>query len=148
MMALGCIQAQTCHTGECPTGVTTQDPLRQRALVVADKSLRVKNFHHSTLHALQELVQAAGLQHPGQITAEHIMRRISATEVQPLSRLLTQLEPGALLGSTAKLPGPFKDHWARASAASFALQAASAGRPSAERRHKSAAEDKAQGSLV
>jgi glutamate synthase domain-containing protein 2 len=30
MFALGCIQAQTCHTGTCPTGVTTQDPLRQR----------------------------------------------------------------------------------------------------------------------
>jgi glutamate synthase domain-containing protein 2 len=25
MFALGCLQAQTCHTGACPTGVTTQD---------------------------------------------------------------------------------------------------------------------------
>lgn len=148
MMALGCIQAQTCHTGECPTGVTTQDPLRQRALVVGDKAERVRNFHRSTLHALQELVQAAGLQHPREITAEHIMRRVSATEVQPLSQLITQLEPGALLGSMAKLPGPFKDHWPRASAASFALQAALAGRPSARRRHKSVAEENAQATLV
>ena len=36
MFALGCIQAQHCHTGACPTGVTTQDPLRQQALVVPD----------------------------------------------------------------------------------------------------------------
>ncbi len=29
MFALGCLQAQTCHSGHCPTGVTTQDPLRR-----------------------------------------------------------------------------------------------------------------------
>ncbi|MFM8767253.1 MAG: FMN-binding glutamate synthase family protein, partial [Rubrivivax sp.] len=45
MFALGCIQAQTCHTGHCPTGVTTQDPARQRALVVPDKAERVYRFH-------------------------------------------------------------------------------------------------------
>ena len=78
MMALGCIQAQT-----CPTGVTTQDALRQRALVPADKAERVRNFHHSTLHALQELVLAAGLAHPSQISAEHIMRRVGDTDVRP-----------------------------------------------------------------
>src|SRR5205085_5128677 len=64
MMALGCIQAQTCHTGNCPTGVTTQDSLRERALVVPDKADRVFYFHHSTLHALKELAQAASLAHP------------------------------------------------------------------------------------
>jgi len=133
MMALGCIQAQACHTGHCPTGVTTQDPLRQQALVVGDKAERVKNFHQSTLHALQELVQAAGLQHPSDITAEHLMRRINDTEVQSLARLLTRLEPGALLGDASKLPGPFGDYWALASADSFALQT-SARKPRASRR--------------
>ena len=64
MMALGCIQAQNCHTGHCPTGVATQDAARQKALVVPDKATRVANFHDKTLHALQELVQAAGLEHP------------------------------------------------------------------------------------
>ena len=61
MMAIGCIQAQRCHTGHCPTGVTTQDPQRQRALVVPTKSERVYHFHSNTLMALKELVQAAGL---------------------------------------------------------------------------------------
>lgn len=64
MFALGCIQAQSCHTGTCPTGVTTQDPWRQRALVVPDKAERVYRYHRHTLHALQELTQAAGLDHP------------------------------------------------------------------------------------
>src|SRR3546814_14114371 len=45
MFAVGCIQAQACHTDKCPTGVATQDPKRHKALVVADKSVRVKRFH-------------------------------------------------------------------------------------------------------
>jgi len=49
MFALGCIQAQACHTNHCPVGVTTQDKLRQRALVVADKAPRVANFHRNTM---------------------------------------------------------------------------------------------------
>src|SRR3546814_5586688 len=44
MFAVGCIQAQVCHTGRCPTGVTTQDPERQKALEVGDKSVRVTNY--------------------------------------------------------------------------------------------------------
>ena len=95
---LGCIQAQTCHTGRCPTGVTTQDPLRQQALVVPSKAERVRNFHRSTLHALQELVQAAGLNHPSEVNAHHIVRRLTDTEVRLLSNLILQVEPGALLG--------------------------------------------------
>ena len=119
MMALGCIQAQSCHTGKCPTGVTTQDPQRQQALVVPDKAERVRNFHHSTLHALQELVQAAGLQHPSEFSAHHIVRRVSDTEVQLLSDLITRVEPGSLLGNLDKQHKVFKDYWPLADATSF-----------------------------
>ena len=121
MMALGCIQAQTCHTGTCPTGVTTQDPVRERALVVPDKAHRVQSFHHHTLHALQELVQAAGLQHPGEINAHHVMRRVTDTEVRSLADLLPQVKAGALLGSDLDgLPEVFRAHWATARAERFA----------------------------
>ncbi|MGJ7568435.1 FMN-binding glutamate synthase family protein [Variovorax sp. GB1R11] len=119
MMALGCIQAQSCHTGHCPTGVTTQDPLRQQALVVPTKADRVRNFHRSTLHALQELVQAAGLDHPQQITAHHIVRRISDTEVRLLSNLVMQVQPGALLGALDAQHNVFRTYWPLASAESF-----------------------------
>lgn len=119
MMALGCIQAQACHTGHCPTGVTTQDPLRQQALVVPAKAERVHNFHRSTLHALQELVQAAGLEHPQQITAHHIVRRISDTEVRLLSNLITRVAPGALLGPVDGLHNVFRYYWPIATADSF-----------------------------
>ena len=119
MMALGCIQAQSCHTGHCPTGVTTQDPVRQQALVVPTKAERVRNFHHSTLHALKELVQAAGLDHPQQITAHHIVRRISDTEVRLLSNLVMQVQPGALLGPLDAQHNVFRTYWPLASADSF-----------------------------
>ncbi len=121
MFALGCIQAQHCHTGHCPTGVTTQDPLRQQSLVVPDKAQRVYNFHQQTLHALQELVQAAGVQHPHDITAHHIVRRGTDHKVKSLAQLiLTQLPTGALLQEDlSHLPIIYKHHWARARAESF-----------------------------
>ncbi len=129
MMALGCIQAQSCHTGKCPTGVTTQDPVRQQALVVPDKAERVRNFHRSTLHALQEIVQAAGLQHPQDVTAHHIVRRLTDTEVRLLSNLLMRMEPGALLGALDEQHAIFKNYWPLASAGSFQATATPAVSP-------------------
>lgn len=124
MMALGCIQAQACHTGHCPTGVTTQDPVRQQALHVGNKTDRVFNFHQHTLKALQELVQAAGLTHPNQIGPQHIVRRINANEVSLLERLLPSVPAGALLGDTdlSSLPPVFSLYWPMASATHFQPQ--------------------------
>jgi len=120
MMALGCIQAQTCHTGNCPTGVTTQDALRERALVVPDKADRVFHFHQSTLHALKELVQAAGLSHPQDITAHHIVRRLTDTDVRLLANLITQVEPGSLLRDDLSTQhNVFKLYWPMAQAGRF-----------------------------
>lgn len=124
MFALGCIQAQTCHTGHCPTGVTTQDPKRQLALVVPSKAERVHNFHGHTLEALQELMQAAGLQTPHDFTPRHIMRRVSETATQPLSDLVDTLAPNALLqDDVSTLPAVFSD-WPLVGANSFALKPA------------------------
>ena len=120
MMALGCIQAQTCHTGRCPTGVTTQDPLRQQALVVTDKAPRVAQFHANTLHALKELLQAAGLKHPDEVTAHHIVRRIDDAEVRLLSTLMPSVEAGAILHDLARMPNVFRLYWPLADAHSFA----------------------------
>ena len=126
MFALGCLQAQTCHTGHCPTGVTTQDPLRQKALVVPDKAERVYQFHQQTLHALKELVQAAGVSHPSEITAHHIVRRSTDQKVKSLAQsILTQLPDRVLLESDLQsLPIIFRQTWGLASANSFLMQAA------------------------
>ena len=131
MMALGCIQAQVCHTGKCPTGVTTQDPVRQQALVVPDKADRVRNFHRSTLHALKELVQAAGLRHPQEVNAHHIVRRLTDTEVRLLSNLILQVEPGALLGPLDAQATVFRLYWPLAHAHSFASCPATSDEPGA-----------------
>ncbi len=118
MFALGCIQAQSCHTGKCPTGVTTQDPARYRALVVPDKADRVFNFHQNTLKALKELIAAAGLSHPEQVGPEHIVHRLSATEVRSLAAMHHWVKPGELLGAE-RSHAVFKVFWDVARADSF-----------------------------
>jgi len=118
MFALGCIQAQSCHTGKCPTGVTTQDPQRARALVVPTKAERVYHFHQNTLYALKELVQAAGLDDPSKITAAHIVRRSAEQSVKLLDSLLPFVKPGELLRGEMTQQ-VFKLYWPRAQAASF-----------------------------
>ena len=100
MFALGCIQSQSCHTDRCPVGVATQDSLRQRALVVPDKAERVAQFHRSTLHALAEVVAAAGLGHPAQLRPHHFSQRIAANKVKSFDRLYRFLEPGEILRGT------------------------------------------------
>ena len=125
MFAVGCIQAQTCHTGNCPTGVATQDPKRQVALVVETKAERVKNFHHNTLASLKELTEATGLKDPSEFDLHHFMRRINQMQSQSLSMLMNTLEPGALLTqkgfkTTDKAwPHVFQEFWAHASEQSF-----------------------------
>jgi glutamate synthase domain-containing protein 2 len=132
MFALGCLQAQTCHTGACPTGVATQDPLRQRALAVPDKAERVYRFHHHTMAALRELAQAAGLKHPNEFRAAHLVRRVPDNDVRLLSNVLPQMSPGLLLEAAAgrtKWPHRvFALYWPQADSRSFAplrVQAAS-----------------------
>jgi glutamate synthase domain-containing protein 2 len=118
MFAVGCIQAQTCHTGTCPTGVTTQDPVRQRAIVVPDKGERVYNFHRNTLRALSELVSAAGLPHPNKLGPEHIVRRLSGNEVKLLAGLFPFLKPGELLDGDVDY-AVYRTFWPMAQANSF-----------------------------
>ncbi len=121
MFALGCIQSLSCHTDRCPTGVATQDPLRQRALVVPDKAERVRQFHQNTLEGLRELLQAVGLQHPAQLRPHHIMRRLSGSESRPLSEVYRFLPEGALLqaGGPARCGSVFETWWDRARPDSF-----------------------------
>ena len=123
MFSLGCIQAQTCHTGNCPTGVTTQDAHRQQALVVPDKAERVYQYHEKTLEALKEMVQAAGLQHPQDITAFHISQRVSEGEVRLLANVVPRVKSGSLLDDNIDDDHKvYKNYWHKVSADSFLLQ--------------------------
>jgi glutamate synthase domain-containing protein 2 len=123
MFALGCIQSLSCHTDRCPTGVTTQDPTRNRALSVPLKTERVYNYHHATLHALAELIAAAGLNHPQEIRPIHFSQRVSSTEVKSLALLYPTLQPGELIDGTEDIR--FKEAWVMAQAESFSPATAS-----------------------
>lgn len=109
MMAVGCIQAQQCHTNRCPVGVATQDPKLQRALVVDDKWVRVEQFHRNTVHALAEIVAAMGLDHPAQLEPDHVVRRVSQYEVRTFGEIHPTLPSGALLEGVA--PERFQRMW-------------------------------------
>lgn len=122
MFSLGCIQSQSCHTDKCPTGVATQDPSRQRALVVPDKAERVYYFHRNTLRALRDLLAAAGLEHPDQLGPEHIIRRVSGNEIRSLANLHFFVRPGELLEGVPRHP-VFELFWPLARADSFAAPA-------------------------
>jgi len=123
MFAVGCLQSQQCHTDRCPTGVATQDKLRQRAIVLADKSVRVAHFHRETVIALAELIAAAGLNHPRELRPYHFMRRTGPDRIVSFTELYRFMEPGELLSGTTH--PSLKEAWEVASPESFAPQGAS-----------------------
>lgn len=118
MFAIGCIQAQACHTNECPVGVATQDPLRQRALNVPDKAQRVANFHRNTMEALGEMTGAAGLEHPNAFLPHHLMLRQRGDSMVTGDEVYPYLPERFLIEGHADQFGHL-DRWNRASADAF-----------------------------
>jgi glutamate synthase domain-containing protein 2 len=118
MFALGCVQSLSCNTNHCPTGVATQDKLRQRGLVVADKAERVHRFQRQTVASLAQMLAAAGLSHPDQLGPHHLVRRVSATEIRQFVHLHVFLKAGELLRGDG-CDSFYAHNWARASADSF-----------------------------
>jgi ribonuclease BN (tRNA processing enzyme) len=86
--------------------------------VVPHKSERVYNYHHATLHALAELLAAAGLEHPQELRPIHFSQRSSTTEVQTFAKLYPSLRPGELIDGTSD--SRFGEAWAMARAETFA----------------------------
>ena len=67
MLALGCIQALKCHTGHCPTGITTHNKWRVRGLVVPEKATRIHEYFRGFHEELMELVDVMGYSDPRDI---------------------------------------------------------------------------------
>ncbi|HEX7381637.1 MAG TPA: FMN-binding glutamate synthase family protein [Nevskiaceae bacterium] len=118
MFALGCIQARKCHTNLCPTGITTQDPRRQRALVVPIKGQRVANYHRNTVKALAEIVAAAGLDHPTDLTPAHLWLRTRLNTIQMAGQHYPFLKPRQLLEDADT---PLAAYWKAADPGRFAI---------------------------
>jgi len=70
MMAVGCIQAQICHTGKCPTGVATQNKWLMRGLDPTDKAARLANYIVALRKEILQLCHACGTNHPAMITTD------------------------------------------------------------------------------
>nr|WP_245791160.1 FMN-binding glutamate synthase family protein [Actinacidiphila rubida] len=111
MFAVGCIQAQRCHTNTCPVGVTTQDPRRARALDVGDKSLRVQRLQAATVGSALQIMASMGVTEPSQLRPHMLRRRIDPFTVRGYDELYEWLAPGQLL---AEAPASWAADWAAA----------------------------------
>jgi hypothetical protein len=72
MLAIGCIQAQKCHTDRCPTGVATQNPWLARGLDPEQKSHRLANYVLTLRRDLLKVSEAAGVRHPAMLGPDHV----------------------------------------------------------------------------
>ena len=108
MLATGCIQALQCNVNTCPVGVATQNESLVKGLVVEDKAVRVANYHEETIHSFLELVAAAGLHHPSEITRKHINRRIGIHKVAKYSDIYPYLEESCFLNEET-VPEEYKE---------------------------------------
>ncbi|MBL7488656.1 FMN-binding glutamate synthase family protein [Frankia sp. AgB1.9] len=111
MMAIGCIQAQRCHTNLCPVGVATQDQARAKAIDVPDKSERVRRYQEATVAQAAQIIASMGCPGPDALRPTHIMRRVDHVTTRSYAELYTWLEPGQLL---AEPPADWATDWAAA----------------------------------
>lgn len=87
MLAIGCIQAQKCHTDTCPTGVATQNPWLVRGLDPALKSVRVANYIKSWRKDMLRITEAAGVPHPGLLSMEDVEMMFGQMDVRPMAEV-------------------------------------------------------------
>lgn len=85
MLAIGCIQAQKCHDGHCPTGVATHHSWLTRGLDPTEKSVRLANYMARLRYEMRRLSNAMGVDHPSQVTPEMVEFRTDANNSEPLS---------------------------------------------------------------
>ncbi|MFJ4616767.1 glutamate synthase-related protein [Streptomyces sp. NPDC088812] len=106
MLALGCAEARRCHTGACPAGITTQDPLRARALHVGEGSLRVQRYQRATVRSAVRVMASMGVPDPAGLTPAHLVRRTGPGTLRSYAELYAWLEPGELLAGPPKAWAP------------------------------------------
>jgi len=105
-------QARLCNKNTCPTGITTQNPQLVAGLVVSDKKVRVANFHEETVNSFVELLGAAGIENPRELTRSHIYRRVFMNEVRTLEDIYPSLAKGCMLNGN--IPEKYKQDFAMA----------------------------------
>lgn len=117
MMAIGCIQALRCHNNTCPTGVTTHNPQLKRGLVVADKKVRLANYHKDTIKSVKELMSSGGVGNVEDLDRTFIERRVGAHEVKRMDELFPYIPKNSL--TTPPYPEDFHDDMMKSSPEEF-----------------------------
>ncbi|KOU14475.1 MULTISPECIES: FMN-binding glutamate synthase family protein [unclassified Streptomyces] len=117
MFAVGCIQAQRCHTNTCPVGVATQDERRARAVDVPDKSQRVRRYQEATVKSALQIMASLGVDDPRGLSPHMLLQRVDPHTVRSYAELHTWLTPGQLLASA---PADWASDWQAADPDRFA----------------------------
>lgn len=105
MMAIGCIQAQKCHTGHCPAGIATQSKWLQGGLNVEDKATRMAKYIKSFRKELLAVSYACGYQHPCQFTGEEIEFSTGVNKFSKLHDVLGYTRDPTGLAETRSMSG-------------------------------------------
>jgi len=112
MMAIGCIQAQRCHTGHCPTGVATQSRWLMRGLEPTSKGARLANYVTILRKELLQLARACGVNHPSEVGLDRFevlddaYGSRGAAEVFGQSPPVAPRAPAGPGSSPGRAPGP------------------------------------------
>ncbi len=117
MFSIGCIQAQRCHLGTCPTGVTTQNKQRQRGLIPEVQGRRAARFHEETLKSLANILTAVGVKHPRDLKPHHLIHRVGPEKALPIDEIKTFLPERILLDAPEETL--YAQWWRAARADSF-----------------------------
>lgn len=108
MIATGCVQAQKCHTNECPVGVATQDPRLIRGLNVEDKGDRVFNYQKLTVSEAVQIMASMGCTSPEQLSPRMLRRRVDHLTTRSYAKIYNWMDPGELL---TKPPRHWAEDW-------------------------------------
>lgn len=93
MFSIGCIQAQLCHTNNCPTGVATQKKWLERGINVEEKAKRTNMYFKNFRKELVEITHACGYEHPSQLKMDDVQISVGDKNlIKPLSEVFTYLK--------------------------------------------------------
>ncbi|MDP7034435.1 MAG: FMN-binding glutamate synthase family protein [Planctomycetota bacterium] len=88
MLAIGCIQAQKCHTGHCPAGVATMNRWLEAGLDIEDKAERVARYIKGFRKELLQLAHTAGYEHPSQFRGTDVEFSLGSSRFETLEEVL------------------------------------------------------------
>ena len=117
MFTVGCIQALHCNTNKCPTGVTSNDPKRYRAIDIREKGTRAANFHRNTITAFLDLVGAMGCDDPQKLHPSLIQYRLDGIRSATLEELYHFVEPGNFINGN--IHEFYRKDWERSNSNQF-----------------------------